>query len=114
MLFLGILSSLGYEVTYVRNFTDIDDKIINRANELGIDTKALSQNILKNFTRIWMLFNVERATMEPRATEHIDGIIKVIKILMDKGLAYAAGSDIFFRVDRLKGYGKLSGRKLKI
>ena len=106
------LMSQGYDVTYVRNFTDIDDKIINRANEVGIDTKTLAEKYIDEFYRDMDALNVQRATMEPRATEHINGILQVITRLMEKGLAYEAGGDIFFRVTKFDGYGKLSGRKL--
>ena len=103
----------GYTVTYVRNFTDIDDKIIKRANELGMDTNALAQKYIDEFYRDMDALNVERATLEPKATENISGILKVIQILMEKGLAYQAGGDIYFRVNKFEGYGKLSGRKLE-
>ena len=102
----------GYDVTYVRNFTDIDDKIIKRANELGIDTKTLSKKYIKEFYDDMDALHVERATLEPKATEHISDIIRVVKKLEEKGLAYASGTDVFFRVNKFDGYGKLSGRKL--
>ncbi len=101
----------GYEVTYVRNFTDIDDKIINRARELGMDTVSLSEKYIQEFYKDMDALNVQRATLEPRATQHIDDIQKVIQTLMEKGLAYESGGDVFFRVSRFDGYGKLSGRK---
>ena len=102
----------GYEVTYVRNFTDIDDKIIKRANDLGIDTKALSSRYINEFYEDMDALHVERATLEPKATDHISDIIRVVKTLEEKGLAYASGNDVFFRVNKFDGYGKLSGRKL--
>jgi cysteinyl-tRNA synthetase len=105
--------STGYDVTYVRNFTDIDDKIINRANELGMDTHALAEKYIDEFYRDMDALNVQRASLEPKATEHIDGIIRVIEILIEKDMAYPSGDDVFFAVDRFEGYGKLSGRKLE-
>jgi len=105
--------SKGYEVIYVRNFTDIDDKIINRANEMGIDTKTLSEKYIQEFHSDMDALNVERATVEPKATEHIDDIIRVIEALMKKGLAYQVDGDVFFTIERFKTYGKLSGRKLE-
>ena len=103
----------GYDVYYVRNFTDIDDKIINRANELGIDTQTLAKRYIKEFYTDMDALHVERATREPKATEHISDIIQVIGKLMEKELAYEAGGDVFFRVGKFEGYGKLSGRKLE-
>jgi cysteinyl-tRNA synthetase len=107
------LNICGYDVTYVRNFTDIDDKIINRSNELGVSSEALAQKYIDEFHQDMDALNVLRPTLEPRATEHIDHIIRIIEILMDKGYAYASGGDVFFSVDLFKGYGKLSGRKLE-
>lgn len=102
----------GYKVTYVRNFTDIDDKIINRAAELGMTPKDLAEKYIREFHADMDALNVLRPTREPRATEHIVDIISLIKTLVEKGIAYEAGGDVFFAVDRFAGYGKLSGRKL--
>jgi cysteinyl-tRNA synthetase len=107
------LKTCGYDVTYVRNFTDIDDKIINRSNELGVSTESLAQKYIDEFHHDMDGLNVLRPTLEPRATEHIDHIIRIIEILIDKGYAYASGGDVFFSVDLFEGYGKLSGRKLE-
>jgi cysteinyl-tRNA synthetase len=106
------LIACGYEVTYVRNFTDIDDKIINRANELGISTQALAEKYIIEFHEDMDALNNRRPTIEPKATEHIPQIIAVIQRLFEKGYAYAADGDVFFRVSARDGYGKLSGRKL--
>jgi cysteinyl-tRNA synthetase len=103
----------GYEVTYIRNFTDVDDKIINRAHELGSSVKDLSERYIQEFYETTDALKVERATLEPRATDHIDEIIQVIQRLFDQGLAYEAGGDVFYAVERFKDYGKLSGRKLE-
>lgn len=107
------LKTNGYDVTHVRNFTDIDDKIINRANELGIDTRELADKYIKEFYEDMDALNVERATIEPRATDHIDQIIKVIEKLIEKGIAYQIDNDVYYAVESFKDYGKLSGRKLK-
>ena len=107
------LKASGFEVTYVRNFTDIDDKIINRANQLCIDCKALAEKYINEFYEDMDALNVERPTIEPRATEHIAQIIKVIEMLIDKNLAYQVDGDIFFAIESFKDYGKLSGRKLE-
>lgn len=103
----------GYDVTYVRNFTDIDDKIIHRANTLGMDTRDLAERYIDEFYRDMDALNVQRATVEPRATEHIDSIISVIAALLKKDLAYQSGDDVYFAVERFPEYGKLSGRNLK-
>lgn len=107
------LSFAGYDVTYVRNFTDIDDKIINRAAELGMSPKDLAEKYIEEFHRDMDALNVLRPTHEPRATEHIDHIIQIVEMLIEKGIAYESGGDVFFAVDRFDGYGKLSGRKLE-
>ena len=107
------LRSQGYEVTYVRNFTDIDDKIINRANELGIDCKELAEKYINEFYEDMDALNVQRATLEPRATEHISDIIQVVQKLIQKKTAYPLDGDVYFSVESFKDYGKLSGRKLE-
>jgi len=103
----------GYNVIYVRNFTDIDDKIINRANQLGIAPLALAEKYIGEFHDDMQALNVEKPTVEPRATEHIDRIIKVIEILIEKGFAYRIDNDVYYAVELFKDYGKLSGRRLK-
>ncbi|MDY6988697.1 MAG: cysteine--tRNA ligase [Thermodesulfobacteriota bacterium] len=107
------LKTAGHEVTYVRNFTDIDDKIINRARELNITTEELSAKYIQAFYDDMDALKVERATLEPRATDHIDAIIDVIQHLFDRGHAYKGGSDVFYAVESFEGYGKLSGRRLE-
>ncbi|MFO7963543.1 MAG: cysteine--tRNA ligase [Desulfobacterales bacterium] len=105
------LRAVGYEVLYVRNFTDIDDKIINRAQHLNISTEVLAKRYIEEFYSDMDALNAARPTREPKATDHIDDIITVIERLMDKGLAYTSGRDVYFAVDRFNDYGKLSGRK---
>ena len=107
------LRAIGYEVTYVRNFTDVDDKIINRAGELGISTRELSERYIKEFYEDMDALKVGRATIEPRATDHIDEIIGVVERLISLGHAYEAGGDVFYAVETFKDYGKLSGRRLE-
>ncbi len=107
------LKAKGYDVTYVRNFTDVDDKIINRANQLGIDSRSVAEKYIKEFYADMDALNVERATAEPRATEHIDDIIRIVERLIEKGFAYQINNDVYFSVDSFEGYGKLSGRRLE-
>ena len=107
------LRAIGYEVTYVRNFTDVDDKIINRARELGISTRELSERYIKEFYEDMDALKVKRATVEPRAMDHIGEIIGVVERLISRGHAYKAGGDVFFAVETFKDYGKLSGRRLE-
>ncbi len=105
--------AIGYEVTYVRNFTDVDDKIIKRAGELGISTQELSERYIREFYEDMDALKVERATIDPAATDHIGEIIGVVEHLISRGHAYEAGGDVFFAVETFKDYGKLSGRKLE-
>jgi cysteinyl-tRNA synthetase len=107
------LKASGYDVTYVRNFTDIDDKIIQRAKEKGLSTQELSERYIKEFYDDMDALQVERATEEPKATDYIPQIIQVIERLFERGHAYQAGNDVFFAVDSFPGYGKLSGRRLE-
>jgi cysteinyl-tRNA synthetase len=100
----------GYDVTYVRNFTDIDDKIINRANERGISWKELAKTYIHEFYIDMDRLQLERPTMEPRATDHINDIIALVRTLEEKGFAYAVDGDVYFRVTAFPGYGKLSGK----
>lgn len=104
---------LGYDVTYVRNFTDIDDKIIRRSQEEQTDYKTISERYIKAFYEDMDRLGILRPAMEPRATEYIQDMIEIIKRLFDNGYAYMAGRDVYFAVDRFPGYGKLSGRSLE-
>ena len=107
------LEAAGYAVTYVRNFTDVDDKIIKRAGEMGIGTAQLAEKFIAEFYRDMDALNIRRATVEPRATEHIDAIVQVIERLFEKDLAYVVDGDVYFSVTDFADYGKLSGRKLE-
>jgi cysteinyl-tRNA synthetase len=106
------LAYLGYQVRHVMNFTDVDDKIIMRANQLGIDPFALSEGYIIEFQKNLSDLNILPPTVAPRATQEIDQIITMIKGLIERGFAYAMEGDVYFRVDKDPEYGKLSGRKL--
>jgi len=107
------LKAKGFDVTYVRNFTDVDDKIIDKANQLGIDSQEVAERFIKEFHEDMDALNVERATIEPKATEHISQIIQFIEKLIKKGFAYQINGDVYYSVENFKEYGKLSGRKLE-
>ncbi len=102
----------GYEVTFVRNFTDIDDKIINRSNERGVSWKALAEQYIEEFYVDMDRLGLLRPTYEPRATDHIVEIIELVRKLEEKGLAYAVDGDVYYRLQDFKGYGKLSGKNI--
>lgn len=106
------LKFLGYEVTFIRNYTDVDDKIINRANERGISSQALSEQYIDEFNQDTQALGCQPPTHEPRATQHIPEMIAIIQELEAKGLAYPADGDVYFAVDKFPGYGKLSHRRL--
>jgi len=107
------LRARGFEVTYVRNFTDVDDKIIERANQLGKDTPELAQEFIDAFYEDMDKLAVLKADKEPRATEHIEDMIDMIKTLIEKGFAYVEGTGVFYSVESLRSYGSLSGRRLE-
>jgi len=107
------LRGRGFEVTYVRNFTDVDDKIIERANQAGKDTDVIAREYIDAFYEDMGRLGVLKADHEPRATEHVKGMIEMISTLLDRGVAYVAGKDVYFSVEKYQGYGKLSGRKLE-
>jgi len=103
----------GYQVRHVMNFTDVDDKIILRANEKGMDPFALGEMYIREFQDHLLRFNILPATVNPRATREMDQIITMIKGLIDKGYAYPVDGDVYFRVSRDPEYGKLSGRRVE-
>ncbi len=103
----------GYNVKFVQNFTDIDDKIINRANEEGTDYKTISEKYIEEFWTDAKGLNVKEATVHPKATENIDEILNIIQTLVDKGYAYQAGNDVYFRTLKFKEYGKLSHQPIE-
>ncbi len=103
----------GLKVTYVQNFTDIDDKIINRANEEGTDYLTVSEKYIKEYKTDAKGLNVREATVHPRATENMDEIINIISTLVEKGYAYRAeNGDVYFRTNKFDEYGKLSHQPL--
>ncbi len=103
----------GYEVNFVQNFTDIDDKIIKRANEEGVSYKEISEKYIKEFWTDAKGLNVREATVHPKATENIDEIIDIISTLVEKGYAYEADGDVYFSPKKFEGYGKLSHQPLE-
>ncbi len=103
----------GFQVTWVRNFTDIDDKILRRAQEQGRSWKEVAERHIATFLEDMAALGVPPAQIEPKATEHIPQILDLIQRLVDLGFAYAGGGDVFFRVRRFPGYGKLSGQKIE-
>ncbi|MGE4298544.1 MAG: cysteine--tRNA ligase [Desulfovibrionaceae bacterium] len=104
----------GNDVTFIRNFTDVDDKIINRANELGESSSELAERFIKAFHEDMDRLNILRADIEPKATEHIAEMIGIAQTLIGKGKAYATASgDVYFRVRSFAPYGKLSGRDIE-
>ncbi len=107
------LESVGYEVTFVQNFTDIDDKMINRANEEGITVKALADRYIKEYFTDAKALGIHPATVHPRATEHIPQIIALIETLIDNGLAYETNGDVYYRVHAFPRYGCLCGQNLE-
>ncbi len=104
----------GYEVTFVQNFTDIDDKMIRRANEEGITVKELADRFIKEYYVDAQALGIRPATVHPKATEHIPEIISLITRLIENGRAYATpGGDVYYRVSAFPGYGKLSGQSVE-
>ena len=104
----------GYEVTFVQNFTDIDDKMIKRANEEGITVKELGEKFIAEYYKDAGALGIRPATVHPKATEHIPEIIALVQKLIDGGHAYATpAGDVYYRVESFPGYGKLSGQSVE-
>lgn len=103
---------LGYEVTYIQNFTDIDDKMIKRANESGITVKQLGDRFIKEFYTDANGLGIMPASVNPRATEHIQEIINIISTLEEKGFAYNVDGDVYFDTQKFSSYGRLCGQNL--
>ena len=103
----------GYQVKHIQNFTDVDDKIILRAQEAGISEEELTAQYIDDFFRTTNALNILRADVYPRATQEIEPILDTIQSLVDKGFAYPAAGDVYFRVNRKEDYGKLSHRTLE-
>ena len=107
------LAYRGYDVTCAMNYTDVDDKIILRAKELNMDPFQLAEDYVQEFQQHLRDLNILPMTINPRATQEIDQIIRIIRGLMERGYAYAVDGDVYFRVQKDKDYGKLSGRRLE-
>jgi cysteinyl-tRNA synthetase len=103
----------GFQVTWVRNFTDIDDKILRRAQEQGQPWNQVAEHYIASFQEDMAALGVPPAQIEPKATDHIPQILDLIQRLVDLGFAYAGGGDVFFRVRRFPEYGKLSGQNIE-
>ncbi|TDJ05412.1 MAG: cysteine--tRNA ligase [Deltaproteobacteria bacterium] len=112
-LIFRILKASGYEVNFVRNFTDVDDKIIERANEQGVDPLVLSQKYIDECLLDMASLNLLPATHTPKVSETMDEIIDMIKTLEDKGFAYVVDGEVFYHVPLFKDYGKLSLKKIE-
>jgi cysteinyl-tRNA synthetase len=106
------LRQRGFEVTYVRNFTDVDDKIIKRSNEAGVGVTELTDRFIGEFRRDMELLGVAAADVEPRVTDHMQEIIAMIARIIERGHAYAADGDVYYDIGSFPGYLGLSGRKL--
>jgi cysteinyl-tRNA synthetase len=106
------LKARGYRVTFVRNITDIDDKIIRRSLENGETVRSLTDRMIAAMYRDFDALAIERPTHDPRATDHVPQMLAIVRQLEDKGLAYRAGGDVNYAVRRFPGYGKLSGKSL--
>lgn len=102
----------GYDVNYVSNFTDVDDKIIKKANEEGVDASVISERFIKEVKQDMESLNVKPATTHPKATEEIPGMIEMIEELIRKGHAYAKNGSVYFRTRSFNGYGKLSKKNI--
>lgn len=103
----------GYKVSFVQNFTDIDDKLIKRANEEGSTVPEIAERYIKEFWTEADGLNVKHATVNPRATENIEQIQSIISALVEKGYAYQSGGDVYYRAKKFSGYGKLSHQPLE-
>ena len=102
----------GYEVTFIQNFTDVDDKIINKANEEGISPIELADKYIQEYYKDAEAIGIRKATVHPRVTENIDEIIEFIKDLINKGYAYELDGDVYFEVKKFEQYGKLSHKNI--
>ncbi|MBI4867312.1 MAG: cysteine--tRNA ligase [Candidatus Wallbacteria bacterium] len=102
----------GYLVDYVYNFTDVDDKILNRAAAEGVDYLTISERYIASFHEDMDRLGVKRASVHPRATRHIPEMLEMIRVLVERDIAYPVDGDVYFDVTRFAGYGKLSGRKV--
>ena len=102
----------GWDVTYVQNFTDVDDKIINRAAEEGSDAKSIAEKYIAAYFEDTQALNIMAADVHPKVTEHIADIIALVEKIIANGHAYVADGDVYFDVRSLPSYGELSGRDI--
>ena len=107
------LEYIGFEVTYVQNITDVDDRIINRSIEDNIPSSKIAEKYTKEFLTDAKELGVLKATYNPKATENIVEMINMIRTLVEKGLAYQSGNDVYYRTSKFEGYGKLSHQPLE-
>jgi len=107
------LEYTGYEVTFIQNFTDVDDKIINRSHEEGISPKEVSEKYIREYFVDADALGIKRASVHPKVSEHIPEIIQMIKTLEEKGLAYNIDGNVYYRVDHFRDYGKLSKQSIE-
>lgn len=107
------LEYIGYEVTFVQNFTDIDDKMIKNANEQGITVKELADKFISEYFTDAQGLGIKEATIHPKATENIDAIINTVETLVKKGYAYESNGDVYFETKKFADYGKLSKQPLE-
>jgi cysteinyl-tRNA synthetase len=103
----------GYDVTYVKNFTDVDDKIIEKAHREATGIAEVAEKYIREHDEDMQVLGVARPTVTPRATEHIDEMIRLVSTLFDRGLAYQADGDVYYAVERFRQYGRLSGQCLE-
>lgn len=106
------LEKLGYKVTYVYNFTDVDDKIINRANDEGVESSEIAERFINEFWTDFKNLKLKPHTHNPKVTEHMDDIIELIQGIIEKGRAYEANGDVLYSIENFESYGKLSGKNL--
>ncbi|MDE3119718.1 MAG: cysteine--tRNA ligase, partial [Nitrospirota bacterium] len=102
----------GYRVEFAKNFTDVDDKIIKRANEQGVSCDTITEKYIRAYYEDMGKLGIRQATVEPKATEHMADIVHLTDTLVKKGLAYQVDGDVYFEVGKYSGYGRLSKRKL--
>lgn len=107
------LEYVGYKVEFVQNFTDVDDKIINKANAEGTDWKTISDRYIDAYFQVMDALHVRRADVYPRVSEHMDDIIHMVETLIQKGHAYVLGGDVYYDISTFEDYGRLSGRKIE-
>lgn len=103
----------GYKVTFVQNFTDVDDKVINKANEEGVSFEEIANRYIKEYFTDAKGLGIREASVHPKATENIDAIIEIVSTLVEKGYAYAVDGDVYYRARKFKDYGKLSKQPLE-